>query len=191
MMHCRIMVFGQETNDWEGPFPHPQGMGYMLRNYEEFFISGYCYTYGGQFWNGISRFVRAFKDRYSASYGSVGLLWNNVIKLGRAGNKGAPNEDMLTDQDEWFDVVNYEVEILKPNIVVFFSGPNYDRFIERILGDASFERFSVRDERQLARVTSPYLPARTVRTYHPNYLWRNGFDQYLDEILGAIDPTGL
>jgi hypothetical protein len=26
----------------------------------------------------------------------------------------------------------------------------------------------------------------SIRTYHPNYLWRNGFYAYIDDIVGAL-----
>ena len=82
--------------------------------------------------------------------------------------------------------MSFETAELKPDIVIFFSGPNYDEYISRIFSDATFENISSRNSRQLARVKSWLLPHNSIRTYHPNYLWRNGFYTYLDEISSAI-----
>jgi hypothetical protein len=179
------MVFGQETNDWESRFPHRGGVRHLLDTYREFFISGYCYKRGGQFWNGVSRLRGAMCDRRSSS-SAVGLIWNNLIKIGRAGEKGAPGESVLSWQDRWFDVVSFEVQALKPDVLVFFTGPNYDRWISRIFGDVTFEAVSDRPERQLARVKAKGLPFNAIRTYHPNYLWRNDFYSYLDDMMLAL-----
>ena len=83
-------------------------------------------------------------------------------------------------------MVSFEVNELKPNLVVFFAGPNYDRFITRVFDDAAFEAISAKPVRQLARVKSHWLPTNSIRTYHPNYLWRHGFYEYVAEIVCAI-----
>ena len=46
---CKVMVFGQETNDWEGEFPHPGKISNLLNMYHEFYVTDYCYSYDGQF----------------------------------------------------------------------------------------------------------------------------------------------
>ena len=118
---------------------------------------------------------------------TVSILWNNLIKIGIAHQKGTPNNIILKWQDNWFDVVSFEISNLEPDIVIFFSGPNYDEHIKKIYKDATFHAINSRNIRQLARVKSCGLPINSIRTYHPNYLWRNGFYAYLDEIIGAIN----
>ena len=48
----KIMVYGQETNDWEGSFQNE--IEKTLTYYDEFLNQGECWNYGGQFWNGVS-----------------------------------------------------------------------------------------------------------------------------------------
>jgi hypothetical protein len=31
---CKVMIVGQETNDWEGQFPHPVGVAHLLSVYD-------------------------------------------------------------------------------------------------------------------------------------------------------------
>jgi len=188
---CRVMIFGQETNDWEKRFPHNDGVRHILNSYKNFYLENLCYSYGGQFFNGVSQLKRALTDRLSRSYNSIEFLWNNVVKIGRMEKKGTPSETVLEWEDNWFDVVRFEVQVLKPDIVIFFSGPNYDKFLRRIFNDISFTNVNQRDQRQLAYIKSENLPKNTIRTYHPNYLWRRGFYNYLSEIVDAIDNRKL
>jgi hypothetical protein len=188
----KIMIFGQETNDWEGLFPHSIGMNYLLENYRDFYSSDYCYSYGGQFWNGVSKFKNMLIEKLKPSGKTISVVWNNLIKIGKARvgkeeAKGQPNEAILKWEDNWFDVVLFEMRKLKPDVVIFFSGPDYDEYIKRIFRDASFENLNERNTRQLARVKSAWLPIDSIRTYHPHYLSFNGIDDYLGEIVRAIN----
>ena len=115
------------------------------------------------------------------------VIWNNLIKLGKANAAGKPCSVVLEWEDNWFDVVSFELDQLKPDIVIFFSGPYYDEHINRILHGSSFHPVNERPTRQLARVDAPGLRARAMRTYHPNYQYRAGFREYLGDIVNAID----
>lgn len=182
----RVMIFGQETNDWDGVFPHEGGVDRILKTYRGFYTSGRCYAYGGQFWNGVSKLIGALQKQLRPTGKSMAVMWNNLIKIGKANDKGNPSAAILSWEDRWFDVISFEVQKLNPDFVIFFSGPNYDKFITRIFADAEFHGINARSVRQLARVKSRQLPVDSIRTYHPNYLWRNGFYEYLAEIVGAI-----
>jgi hypothetical protein len=87
---CKVMVFGKENNDWEGAFPHQGGVAHLLETYRKFYNDGQCYGYGGQFWNGIRWFKSKLQESCTISGKSLHLLWNNVIKVGKEGEKGAP-----------------------------------------------------------------------------------------------------
>jgi len=182
----RVMIFGQETNGWEGVFPHDGGIVHMLQTYRTFYTSDQCYCYGGQFWNGTSKLIDALRAQLEPSGKTLAIMWNNLIKVGKADAKGLPSNAILDWENRWFDVVSFEVKELNPNLVVFFTGPNYDKFIVRIFDDAEFQGINERPKRQLARVKSLRLPVDSIRTYHPTYLWRHGFYEYLAEIVGAV-----
>lgn len=182
----KVMIFGQETNDWECEFPHPDGVPHLLSVYDEFFNNGKCFSYGGQFWNGFSKIQSRLRDEFSAESKSVGFIWNNVIKIGRCGEAGAPTKKVLEWQKSTLELTRKEIDLYQPDIVIFLSGPNYDGHISSIFDDAVFSSLGERSERQLARVSSQRLPAKALRTYHPGYLWRNGFYSYLDDIVQFI-----
>jgi len=180
--NVKILFFGQETNDWEGVFPHGEGIHHLIATYTNFYLNGLCFGYGGQFWNGISKLKQKFEAHLTPTGRTVSSLWNNLVKIGKYENRGLPSEEIMHWQDHWFDIIREEVILLRPDAAIFFTGPYYDRFIRRVFDDVYFERINERNERQLARVRSVHLPLKTIRTYHPNYLWRNDFYKYLDEI---------
>lgn len=180
------MIFGKETNDWEGFFPHAGGVDHLLRTYGEFYNDGDCYAYAGHFWNGFKRFKLAFEESAKPAGRKVQGLWNNVIKIGRAYDKGKPSAAFLSWQQGWFDVVRFEMNHLQPTIVLFLSGPDYDGEIRKAFPDAEYQALSQRPVRELARVRAAGLPYDSVRTYHPNYLFRVGFPRYLEEIVASL-----
>lgn len=173
----KIMIFGQETNTWLGEQNNAEFLGEIepvYNLYEDFFLSDNCYSYGGQFWNGISRFVQLTEQE-------VGIVWNNVFKIGKCG-KGAPSASIQEIQFEHFNVIQEEIKILKPDLLVFFSGPYYDGHIKKAFGKLGRKQIDGFSEKQLCELeVSDTIPS--FRTYHPNYLWRNNINKYLEPIV--------
>jgi hypothetical protein len=65
---CKVMIFGifgQETNDWMGLFPHSGGVDQLLETYRDFYSTGQCLR--GQFWNAVAAFKRALTERLEPS----------------------------------------------------------------------------------------------------------------------------
>jgi hypothetical protein len=180
----KIMIFGQETNYWyseenEGEFYAKIKPIFDL--YKDFFLSKDCYSYGGQFWNGVSKFVQLAEKKINEE---VGLVWNNVIKVGKCG-KGTPLKSIQEIQFKHFNIIQEEIKILKPDLLVFFSGPNYDCYIEKSF--EKLEKISINGflERQLCELKlSSFVPA--FRTYHSNYLWRNDMNKFFEPIIEKI-----
>lgn len=177
----RVVYFGQETNGWEGPFSESKGVQSLQHVYHDF-VNLKPFAYGGQYWNAVKSFQNEFwqlepKSRFAA---------NNVIKIGRAWDKGAPPPSVIEWQSHWFDVIREEMALLKPDVVLFFSGPFYDSHIERIFPGALFQSLTSRSSRELARVSADGLPNCAFRTYHPNYGYRNDFYPIQNEILEAV-----
>ena len=76
-----------------------------------------------------------------------------------------------------------EIAILKPDIVVFVSGPRYDGTIKSEFPDMEVSPLSRKLPVMAAGVVrAGGLPARTVRTYHPEYLQRSRQLHVLDDI---------
>jgi hypothetical protein len=177
----RLMVFGQETNSWYNKFHNNQQD--IIENYDKFFNEGKCWSYGGQFWNGVSRFISSLQKKYPDN--KIKLVWNNVVKIGKYNEKGFPPDYIYEVEREHFSVIKEELEIIKPNIVLFFTGPNYDGIIHDSFGELEKKAVAPFSERQISKIKIDGINI-AFRTYHPNYLWRSKIDNYLDSIINEI-----
>jgi len=177
----KIMYFGQETNGWEGVFRGSEYIDELMGLYDGFTNQGGGFNYGGQFWNAVRSFHSEFKFRQD----KVSFIWNNLIKIGKAFDRGTPCKEVLKWQEHWCDVIRNELIILRPNVVIFLSGPNYDWMISKIFSPVVFEPIDGYNLREVARVKSDSLPLSSFRTYHPGYLYRFGFSGVRDYIVNT------
>ncbi len=76
----KIMFFGQETNSWEGNFSGD--ISISINKYDRFFLNDSCFSYGGQFWNGISKLKNKFNDKFDNK--KTYYNWNNICKIGNS-----------------------------------------------------------------------------------------------------------
>jgi hypothetical protein len=169
----RVMFFGQETNEWFGEFG--SRLDSLMTTYEGFFGSQIGVyegeRYPGSFWNGLHEYANTIEDLTKCN---VQFMWNNLVKVGQATSKGKPCDQIIDAGIEAFDVIPREIEILEPDIVIFFTGPNYDSIIDRVFPGTEYTRINNHwDSRQLAVLESPALPPLSFRTYHPNFLYRH------------------
>jgi hypothetical protein len=177
----RLMVYGQETNSWYNEFHNNQQP--IIDNYDSFFNDGECWSYGGQFWNGVSRFISSLQTKYPDK--KIKSVWNNIVKIGKYNDKGFPPDYIYEVEREHFSVIKDELEIIKPNIVLFFTGPNYDSIVHDNFGKLEKQALAPYSERQISKIKLDGVDF-AFRTYHPNYLWRNDIDSYFDTIINEI-----
>lgn len=177
----KIMFFGQETNCWNNGIFSGE-IQPLVDLYKRFYLDGNCYKYGGQFWNGISKFKKLIQAKIPDK--KIGFLWNNVVKIGKCG-KGFPQE--INDiTNKHFNIIPEEIRILQPDIILFISGPNYDQEINKIFGECKTKEIGSFSKRQLCKMEFDKIPI-SIRTYHPNYLWRNGIDEFFNAIIDEIE----
>jgi len=159
----RLMIIGQQTYDW--------GTGtldFMLKDYGDFNFGERYYS--TPFWNVISKVAKILGvDRYA-------IAWTNLVKCDYKcdSKKGRPPKKIEVEVQEAFPVLADEISILAPDIIIFFTGPQYDDRLKKSLPGSTFEKVRNYDPRQLAKISNPNLPAKSIRTYHPNYLRRSG-----------------
>lgn len=175
----RIMIFGQETNGWHEEACDDE-IRMLCKAYNEYFNFEECYSKGRPFWNGFTRFFDLFRYKYPSI--NVVAVWNNVVKIGKRQGMGFPPANIYQIEREYFNVINEEIKILHPEILLFLSGPYYDHVIKSVFGNLRYEPISPFKERQLARVYMDGVD-HAYRTYHPNYLWRNNINKYYNAIL--------
>ena len=176
------MIVGQETNSWTGEIGE-KSIDQLMNKYEDFFGNGKCFRYGGQYWNAVKSYSEAFKSKYDKA--NVQLIWNNILKVGKNEGKGKPKKEIIKIQQEYFPVFQKELEILKPDVLIFFTGPKYDKYLRSNWDDITFDQIDKYPIRELAKVSSKYLPKNSFRTYHPSYIYRKG-KQYFHNVQNTI-----
>lgn len=164
----RLVVVGKETNTWFNSNIHeisrleaPEAVDFMMEKYRSFDL-GRKYKGRGSFWTPVRELSRRLVgEGHSDSDAFVAL---NISKFDERGSK--PPTSVLEAQLAT-DLLKGEIEILQPEVVVFHTGPSYDKWIPRWFPGAEIE-----GDRWLATIKAPSLPPTTFRSYHPQYLNR-------------------
>jgi len=168
----KAMFFGQETNGWG----EDGSIDILMDGYRKFNLGE---TYPSLFW----RYLWKMSDRLGLK-GTHPFLWNNVNKFGKVNSKGRPDDDVTTLENKYFNVLSEELDAVKPDICVFFTGPQYDEDIKAKLPDAEFIPIDGYQPNELVQVKSACLPDRSFRTYHPGYgnRWHDWYQGVFDKI---------
>jgi uracil-DNA glycosylase len=111
-------------------------------------------------------------------------MTSNLIKMNHVKKKRPPKdvEDLICST---FPVLKYEIQMLQPDVVIFFTGPFYDARIQKTFNDAVFEPIEHFNQRHFARVSQPDLPFHTYRTYHPGFSMRERA-RYFNPVADAL-----
>ena len=183
----RLLIVGQETLTWRYDPAETGGPGEPILNFSHFVAAPEgveamwelyrCYALGRHKPKMNSAFWRGFRALDSAVNGKVdSALWTNLFKVNVQGSvmrncKRAEIARLHTAQQ---GLLRFEIEVLRPDVVVFFTGPRYDRAICQEFPDADFEPVGRSfPASSLAFVRARGLPVKTVRTFHPEYLQRS------------------
>jgi hypothetical protein len=163
----KLMFFGKETNGWEGQYG--ERINELLDTYQKFLVDG---KDQGHFGNALRDYMKTIQIKYPEK--KIDYVWNNILKVGKAKGKGTPSSEIIIMQQEYFPVIKFEMEILKPDIIVFFTGPSYDKYIKYEFPDVKFMVIQDVEEKEFCKVDSALLPDKAFRTYHPQHLCFKG-----------------
>ena len=188
----RLMFFGQETNSWCSEFneaakPDRPGLKYLLNTYDCYFNQEGCWDNPTPFFRGIGRFIELLSEKFPKPL-KISFIWNNIIKLGKDGI-GHPGFKIYNIEQENFSVIRDEVKLLKPNLIIFFTGHKYDKEIKDNFGDQEFAKIGPYPMKEIAKVKIDDVKY-AFRTYHSGYLWRwrkNEIDDFFNEIIDKIN----
>ena len=173
--NIKISFVGQETRGWSC-----KGSVTEQMDKHKSFALGKGY-HSSPFWNVIRKFEeRICGSKYNSS-------WLNLNRYDQ--NKKRPNEENRKILSELDFLVLKELEILAPDVVIFFTVPIYDGRVKSLLcgeliGVSGFTK------RELCLVKSQHLGAKIIRTYHPNYLRRSGLEEKVIDAVVSIALNG-
>jgi hypothetical protein len=153
----KLLIVGQETNGW-GYFSSNIDEGMI--HYENFNL-GIDY-YSSPFWN-ITRKVERLlgNDEYSCA-------WTNISKYDV--NAKRPSGSHLKEIEKIDDLLLKEIKVLKPDVVIFYTGPDLDYRLKKIFNSLTYKSIEGFTERQFTRLIHPLLPQLSFRSYHPRSL---------------------
>ncbi len=163
----KILIVGQQTFGWFGTFGERQTadpIKDLMLEYSNF-NRGENYV-SSPFWVAshlLQQTINPGSDPY-------GIMWSNLIRVDLAKERAEPIEENLC----LIPLLRQEIEIVKPQVVVFFTGPNYDTRLKSTFSALKMFMIEGYDSRMLSRVVHPDLPFHSYRTYHPGYLKRQG-----------------
>lgn len=176
----KIMVFGQETNNWNERYDESDCIDDIISIYEDFYLSGECYKRKSPFW----RFMKTFNERIiNEVEPNSAIIWNNIVKMGKCGI-GFPNEFYKPIVQKYYnDLIIKEVEIVKPDILIFLTGPNiYEQVISDVFKNPERKIVDNIDERLLNKINISSVKL-ALRTHHPKSLSLNKNTQFIQDKL--------
>ena len=171
----RVMFFGQEPRDWIGK---EHTMDEVREKYRNDFDDFSDKPREGPFWRILEEMKNTINERLSDK--RVSYVWNNIVKADYEGEKNwkVPDDIYNNFCDINRGLILGEIEIIKPDVLVFFTGPNiyYDKKIDYVFnngkkidkkGTEKGVNINTLAEMRLSEYGNSYI------TYHPLYLGRN------------------
>lgn len=210
----KVMVFGRENNNWNDPtnrkgYPN-DAYNFGLETSEDIQheisgihddthdIYGICDIYVGyQDKNEASQtpftkrkhiLVDMLKSALPDK--NIEVVWNNIHKVckGAPGNgecRGEPTAEIQEIVRNRFNVIPDEIEILKPDILIFLTGKQADKTINQTF-NIDFNAFSqIKPDMFIHRVDIPGIKY-AVRTIHPGFKSNEYFIKHLNTLIEDI-----
>lgn len=144
----KVMVFGQEALNW--PIPVLEDGSQVQSDdfvelYQRFYSDNYkglCFLtdsdnhlaknkFFSTGFNGIMSGIKDFVLDGQYSDKKVAYLWNNISKLSVGGRTGVSSEIHELEQ-KYFHVIPQEIEITKPDVLIFLTGPGQNSYYSYI-----------------------------------------------------------
>lgn len=176
----KVLYIGQETNCWYNENERKSD-GLLVdlknnRNYIDSLIARYKkFNLGHQYKTPIFSFMDILVGRLRDKHPSTGFLWTNLLRHDGYNGKVSDEVEKRISYHKNY-VLRKELEILKPNAIVFVSGPNYDYILENSFDGLKKNKIDNKPEREMCFINHINLPEKTIRVYHPNYHKYKGKD---------------
>ncbi len=155
-------------------FAKPDSIDALIEAYGQFdFAKHDPISCRSPFW----RYFRGLREAAMLNGKTASIIWTNVIRCD-AGDQfehklwNAPSTDGRAYLNWQNGLLRAELEILKPTMILFVCGPNYDQYLREEFGELRFEPLEEFEERAAAKIVRSALGAPAYRTYHPAYLNR-------------------
>lgn len=181
LMKRKILFVGQETHSWMGKMNDKREVETLQTDYKGFDL-GKKVIYGkkdfprqlnSQFWNFIRNYFLGVNLRTDTTISkkTSGFLWTNISKFDY--NGGTPTTHQKSNNTLGFSLLKKEVEIERPDIIVFLIGKKYDQDLAKQFCFKENENFKS-DYLSILTEEKVKDPILIFKTFHPTYLCRSG-----------------
>ena len=177
MAYKKILMIGQETNGWV-----------FRKSVKDSMLFTLGFLYSPQH-NGKLSFTFPFdfcksvnNCDYDENYRKTYFAWVSLRKFAYNEKHAYPlSSEIQNIIDNEFNILEEEIKIINPDIVLFLTGPDDDFYIEKQLKSVEFKAVENYDIREFARVEHEALPKNSFRIYHPNRIRfiKEGYKKYL------------
>lgn len=175
----KILIVGQENNGYGYETEPKKSMLFTLD-----FQNGRYYD-NAPFFSFPYSFCASINDCDNEKYSKKSYLaWVNLKEFSfETSSKKPLNEKAQNIIDNEYNILEEEIKIINPDIVLFLTGPYYDYYIEKQLKGVEFKTVENYGIRQFVRVEHEALPKNSFRIYHPVYLRRRSLENnYLEKL---------
>lgn len=176
----KIMFIGKETNHWLTHKSRPlekRGINYLINEPDEAFGALL-----NRYESALTSINKKTNNRFFSKYNLIknslvstdvgSVIWNNLYKCSYDTNKGY-SKNSQGHSKELDDIsrslLMYEIELLKPDVLIFVSGAGYDKTIKDYFDE--YEESEVIIPKRLWKFK--YKNIQCYRTIHPDYYVRN------------------
>jgi hypothetical protein len=179
----KLMIVGQETAGWGSEACDPstaEGIATLMTGYSEWDLALHTRYRATPFWQASYAMQRALNPGAPQD----GFLWSNVVPVSQRLTEttfGRPTPEISRQSASW-GLLRREIEVARPRVVIFFTGPSRDDLLRMMFPQMSLVRLTP----EISEVNN--LPRSTIafRTYHPRYLRMRKRWSVLDEIVDLV-----
>lgn len=185
----KIMICGQETKGW---WEHQsKALQWNVSDIMDFYEKSYhqqkIYSLKGKrhgaFFKGFNFFRRHITQINKTSDVKISFICNNLRKIGRSGRQTGVCPISNQIEREVFPVFSEEVRILKPDLIIFMTGPSCDSDIVFHFPQAIFNQSNTSSTPNALSIINGISPY-SLRCYHPAFY--KGFNSELKRNMKGI-----
>ena len=176
----KLFIIGQETNGWNCDY---DDISSLQKTYRDFNMGERYYS--SPFWNITRKLERLIGiEAYSCA-------WSNLNRYDY--NGGAPTPEIAAKLSVLDYLVREEVQIVKPDICMFYTNRKYDKRLRAQYEGLIFEEVPGLPFNHFCKLVHGNLPSQTYRTPHPKTIrlqsWEKAFISVMERELPKINEA--
>lgn len=171
----KLLIIGQETKRWYSEY---KNIDAQLEKYKEFDTGRHHVA--SPFWN-ITR-----KVELRLGIAPHSCAWSNLNRFDHNGHP--PTGEILEEVAKLDFLLRDEIQILRPDICLFYTNRKYDHRIQALYPGIQFHKIDSLLDPHFVRLIHQDLPKHTFRTPHPRTIrtqrWEKAFLTFMQSLSG-------